>query len=181
MQAQILILAVALCAATAPGFADSPLAPYAGQQARTIKSLSDEDIAALLKGDGMGLAKSAELNGYPGPAHVLMFGNDLKLTDTQRRQVQAVFDLMHEKAKSLGAEIVEREQKLDQLFTSGQISKDKLVAATVAIGKLQGQLRSVHLAAHLEIKKLLSQDQIAAYDRVRGYGGMSEPMHHHHD
>ena len=46
-------------------------APYAGQQARAIKSLSDEDIAALLKGEGMGMAAAAELNGYPGPAHVL--------------------------------------------------------------------------------------------------------------
>jgi hypothetical protein len=39
--------------------------PYAGQQARTIKALSDEDIAALRKGEGMGMAKAAELNGYP--------------------------------------------------------------------------------------------------------------------
>ena len=45
--------------------------PYAGQQARTIKALSDDDLAALRKGEGMGMAKAAELNGYPGPAHVL--------------------------------------------------------------------------------------------------------------
>jgi hypothetical protein len=29
--------------------------PYAGQQARTIKALSDDDIAALRKGEGMGM------------------------------------------------------------------------------------------------------------------------------
>ena len=39
-----------------PAAAEMPAAPYAGQQARTIKSLSDEDIAALRKGEGMGMA-----------------------------------------------------------------------------------------------------------------------------
>ena len=61
--------------------------PYAGQQARTIKALSDEDIAALRKGEGMGMAKAAELNGYPGPIHVLTLSSELKLTDSQRQQV----------------------------------------------------------------------------------------------
>jgi hypothetical protein len=41
---------------------------YAGQQARTTKALSDEDIAALSNGEGKGMAKAAELNGYPGPS-----------------------------------------------------------------------------------------------------------------
>ena len=36
-----------------------------------IKSLSQDDQSALLAGRGMGLARPAELNGYPGPAHVL--------------------------------------------------------------------------------------------------------------
>src|ERR1700745_3740375 len=33
-------------------------APYAGQQERSIKALSDDDIAALRKGEGMGMAKA---------------------------------------------------------------------------------------------------------------------------
>ena len=42
----------------------APLAnPYAGQQKRIIKALSDADIQALQNGEGMGLAKAAELNG----------------------------------------------------------------------------------------------------------------------
>jgi hypothetical protein len=47
-----------------------PDMPYAGQQGRSIKAPSDDDIAALRKDEGMGMAKAAELNGYPGPAHV---------------------------------------------------------------------------------------------------------------
>ena len=45
--------------------------PYAGEEARAIKSLSADDIAELQRGGGRGLAKPAELNGVPGPAHLL--------------------------------------------------------------------------------------------------------------
>jgi hypothetical protein len=96
--------------------AQTPSAPYVGQQTRTIKALSEDDIAALLKGEGMGMAKAAELNGYPGPAHVLALAKELKLTDEQRQQVQAIFDQMHTRAVMLGKEIVERERALDQQF-----------------------------------------------------------------
>jgi hypothetical protein len=65
MKPHILVL-VAACVLAIPVLADNPT-PYAGQQTGTIKALSDEDITALLKGDGMGFAKVAELNGYPGP------------------------------------------------------------------------------------------------------------------
>ena len=50
---------------------EHPLSPYAGQQTRAIKALSPEDLAGLLNGEGRGMAKAAELNGYPGPVHVL--------------------------------------------------------------------------------------------------------------
>jgi Spy/CpxP family protein refolding chaperone len=104
--------------------ADAPMTPYAGQQSRAIKALSDEDIAALLKGEGMGYAKAAELNGYPGPKHVLDLADRLKLTPDQRQQVQAIFDRMSASAKPLGAELVERERVLDQLFQKGEITPD---------------------------------------------------------
>jgi hypothetical protein len=74
VKARILVLAVAAFIMAWPVLADSPT-PYAGQQNRTIKALSDEDIVGLLKGDGMGFAKAAELNGYPGPKHVLDLGD----------------------------------------------------------------------------------------------------------
>jgi DNA repair protein RadC len=43
----------------------TPANPYAGQQTRSIKALSPEDIDELRKGAGMGLAKAAELNSIP--------------------------------------------------------------------------------------------------------------------
>jgi hypothetical protein len=68
----MVVAALALCTVTPPVLAaEMPATPHAGQQTRTIKALSDDEIAALCNGKGMGMAKAAELNGYPGPIHVL--------------------------------------------------------------------------------------------------------------
>jgi Spy/CpxP family protein refolding chaperone len=172
---------LAVCALPVPVLADAPMSPYAGQQTRPIKALSDDDIAALLKGEGMGMAKAAELNGYPGPVHVLALAKELKLTQSQREQIQAIFDRMSTAAKPLGLELVERERVLDQLFAKGDITADRLAAETAAIAELQGRLRSIHLAAHLKTRALLNPDQIALYQQLRGYGDpAAAPMHHHH-
>jgi Spy/CpxP family protein refolding chaperone len=153
---------------------------YAGQQSRSIKALSSEDIAALRNGDRMGVAKAAELNGYPGPKHVLELAQQLKLTDAQHQQIQAIFDRMSGTAKPLGAKLVERETLLDKLFQNGEITPDRLAGETTVIGELQGRLRAVHLAAHLETRALLDPNQIAHYQQLRGYGDAAAPMHDHH-
>jgi Spy/CpxP family protein refolding chaperone len=172
------LLALAACSLAVPVLAADM--PYAGQQARTIKALSDEDIAALRKGEGMGMAKAAELNGYPGPAHVLALAAQLGLTESQRREVSAIFDRMSAAAKLLGGELIAREQALDQLFAKGEITTERLAAETPAIAELQGRLRAVHLAAHLETRALLQPDQIARYEQLRGYGDPATPAQHHH-
>jgi len=154
--------------------------PYAGQQARTIKALSDDDIAALRKGEGMGMAKAAELNGYPGPVHVLALAKQLGLTESQQRDVAAIFARMGAAAKPLGVELIAQEQTLDELFAKGEITPDRLAAATAAIAELQGRLRSVHLSAHLETRALLNADQIARYQQLRGYDDPQAPAQHHH-
>ena len=63
--------------------------PYAGMQARPIKALSDQQIADLKAGRGMGLALAAELNGYPGPLHVLELADKLDLSAEQRTACSA--------------------------------------------------------------------------------------------
>jgi hypothetical protein len=158
---------------------DMPANQYAGQQARSIKALSDDDIAALRKREGMGMAKVAELNGYPGPVHVLALARQLSLTEDQTRQVQLVFDRMSAAAKPLGDEVITHERTLDQLFAKGDVSPDSIVAETRSIGEPEGLLRSVHLAAHLETRELLTSDQVTNYQRLRGYGDNAVPSHHH--
>ena len=172
----LLMVGVALLIAVPVHAADMP---YAGQQSRPIKALSDDDIAALQNGEGMGMAKAAELNGYPGPKHVLDLARQLQLTDGQWRGVQAIFDRMSAAAKPLGGKLIAQEQALDQLFAKGDITPDRLVVATAAIAELQGRLRSVHLAAHLETRALLSPDQIARYQQLRGYGDQQAPAQQH--
>ena len=175
------MLAVALGLCAAPAFAQIGPSPYAGQDARNIKALSDEDITSLLKGEGIGMAKAAELNGYPGPAHVLALAAQLKLSKVQRRDVQTIFDRMRTRAVALGTEIVKRERTLDQYFLRREATIPDVAAVTAKIASLQGQLRSVHLAAHIETRPLLNPEQLARYRELRGYDVAPARAKHHHD
>ena len=146
-------------------------AGYAGQQAREIKALSSQETADLLAGHGMGLARAGELNGYPGPMHVLELRERLDLTPAQVEAAQASFGRMQAAAKPLGAEVAGLERTLDEAFRTGAVTPAVLAEATSTIGALQGRLRAVHLATHLEMRSALSGEQIALYDRLRGYAG----------
>ncbi len=156
--------------------------PYAGEQGRSIKALSAQEIEDLKAGRGMGLAKAGELNSYPGPSHVLALQAELGLDKPQLAATQALFDTMQSQAKQLGGEILEYEQVLDRAFAAGTIDPASLARLTNEIALLQGRLRGTHLAAHLAMKQLLTAQQVAAYDRLRGYGGNSDskPAHDGH-
>src|SRR6266404_5181818 len=84
------------------GFSSTALAqsaqPYSGMQSRSIKALSDQQVADLRAGRGMGLALAAELNGYPGPSHVVELAEKLDLSADQRTRVQALFESMKQEA-----------------------------------------------------------------------------------
>lgn len=155
--------------------------PYAGEQAREIKALSPQQIEGYLSGDGMGYAKAAELNRYPGPRHVLDLADELELTPAQRRQTQAIFEAMKDRAEALGVQVVDKERALDRQFASGEIDPTHLRTLLSDIGALEAQIRYTHLAAHLEQKALLSPHQVRMYDRLRGYGtGHGRGGHHGH-
>ena len=164
-----------------PTMSGSEESPYVGLEQRAIKSLSADQIASLREGEGMGLAMAAELNGYPGPKHVLAMGEEIGLTDSQREEAQLVFDRMRTSAIELGEAIVAGEAELDRLFSSGTIDARMLSEQVASIAALQGELRAVHLAAHLEIADLLSEEQIESYVRGRGYhSGTTESRSHEH-
>lgn len=155
--------------------------PYAGEEAREVKALSEQETKSLLAGEGMGLAKAAELNSYPGPRHVLDMADALQLSDGQRAVTRRVYDAMHAEAVRLGRLIVDREKKLDAMFARGSIEEGALRRATREIALLQGSLRATHLRAHLEMKRILSPAQVRKYDQLRGYqeeGGAHKHEHH---
>lgn len=141
------------------------------QHARDIKALSAQETADLLARRGMGLARAAELNSYPGPMHVTELRDRLALSAEQIVAAQGSFDRMQAAARPLGVELVERERVLDEAFKAGAVTPARMAADTEAIGVLQGRLRAVHLAAHLEMRELLSHGQVARYNQLRGYAG----------
>jgi Spy/CpxP family protein refolding chaperone len=143
--------------------------PYAGWQDRAIKALSAEQIDDLQEGRGMGLALPAELNGYPGPRHVLELAGQLELTATQQAQAQRLFEQMQAQAIVLGEQVLESEAALDRLFATGAPSDAETVAAAVEVGRLQGALRGHHLRYHLAMREVLSPHQVMRYQQLRGY------------
>lgn len=149
--------------------------PYAGLEGRAIKALSEEQIQELRNGDGMGLALAAELNHYPGPRHVLEVAHGLDLSARQQDEVRGIEQAMRAKVRELGARIIEKERLLDQAFANGTMAEADLLALTGEIARLQGTLRYAHLAAHLEVRRVLTEKQIATYDELRGYRRKSSP------
>ena len=143
--------------------------PYAGAEQRTIKTLSVQQIADLDAGRGMGFAMAAELNGYPGPMHVFELADTLRLSPDVRIRVQSLVTEMKAEATSLGKRIIAEETALDQLFKNGRATPEQVNAMTSRIGALQGTLRASHLRYHLVTRDLLTPEQIADYNRHRGY------------
>lgn len=153
--------------------------PYVGEEGRRIKALSAKQAADLLDGEGLGYALAAELNGYPGPLHVLELAEELSLDHEQREETQALFERMRTEARALGRELVDAETELDRKFAAGKVTQEQLRSSVSQIATLQGRLRAVHLGAHLEQAALLSQDQVAAYARLRGYRDGDGSGHRH--
>ena len=151
---------------------------YSGQEKREIKALSDEEVKQYLSGAGMGYAKAAELNRYPGPMHVLELADKLALTPEQRAATQKLMDAHKAEARKIGARLVEAEQRLEALFRSGGVAQDTLAQAVARAAAAQGEYRLAHLETHRRMRALLSADQAARYHELRGYGS-AEHRHKH--
>lgn len=162
-------ISIVVLAISSSGYTQSRQTPYAGQDRREIKALSADEILAYQDGQGMGFAKAAELNQFPGPKHVLELASELGLSEQQKANTQRTYQRMHSEATRLGGLLITQERDLDQLFASKKIDSSKLRRVVAEIARLQGDLRVVHLQAHLEMRRLLSPDQINRYDELRGY------------
>lgn len=146
--------------------------PYAGQQKRDLKAFPPEVIKQLKEGSGMpfyGMAKPAELNSYPGPKHILQVKEKLGFSDKQEKQIQQIFDSMNRQAEALGDSLLANERKIEQAFSSNQITRKKLRELVNRSGTIYGRLRFAHLQAHLKAKQVLNEEQIQQYDEWRGY------------
>ncbi|MEQ9638613.1 MAG: hypothetical protein RIM84_01190 [Alphaproteobacteria bacterium] len=174
---RFLLLGALLAALAGPAAGEQP---YAGLQHRDVKALSAEQIDDLRAGRGMGMALAAELNGYPGPVHVLELADDLHLSAEQRRTVTALYEAMKAEAVPLGERLIADEAALERLFAERSATAATVEAATAAIGRTHGALRAAHLRYHLATLALLRPHQVARYAELRGYTGGQAEHHHKH-
>jgi Spy/CpxP family protein refolding chaperone len=175
-----LLVLVLLALTAGPSFAQSAQ-PYAGLEGRPIKALSEQQIADLRAGRGMGLAFAAELNGYPGPMHLLELADSLDLSGQQRAKMQELFAAMKAEAIPLGERLIAQEADLDKAFASKMITAATLAAATEAIGVTHAALRQTHLKYHLFTVEVLTPAQVQRYAELRGYkAGIQHPHGRHH-
>ena len=171
-------IAAILALATSAVFAQTP---YAGMQSRPIKALSEQQVADLRAGRGMGLALAAELNGYPGPSHVMELADKLNLSADQRAKIQRLFESMRAEAVPLGSKLIEQEAELDKQFANHTVTPESLKTSTAAVAATQGTLRETHLKYHLSTVTILTPSQMHRYAELRGYGERpTSPMQHHH-
>jgi hypothetical protein len=171
------LLATALLAACT--IASAQHADYRDLKTREIKALSAQQMDDLQAGRGMGLSLPAELNGVPGPLHVLELREQLKLSDTQAAATAQVRDEMRAAAQPLGVAIIAAERELERGFQDGTATEQTVAHLTRRLGELNAQLRAAHLNAHLQTGKLLTQEQRLAYNQARGYTPAAHQHAHH--
>jgi Spy/CpxP family protein refolding chaperone len=170
------VAVIALLISCAPALAQQP---YAGFETRVIKTLSEQQIADLNAGRGMGLALAAELNGYPGPMHAIELADRLALSAEQLARLRALFDSMKAETIPIGARLIAQERGLNQDFAQRTVTPASLEATTREIGVTQAALRVAHLKYHLSTAAILSPEQTRRYNELRGYAGTSAPHRQH--
>jgi len=126
-----------------------------------LSGVSEQEKEALLKGGGLGAGMIAMMNGYPGPKHVLEMGDELELTDAQRESIGTIYGKVKAESVELGTELVEKDEALAALFTSGSVSTKDVEKRSREIGELQGRLRAAHLNAHVQTHAELTPAQLA--------------------
>lgn len=145
-----------------------------------IRGIDPATIEGYRTGAGLGMALPAELNGYPGPRHVLELADELELTSGQQTQIQALFDDMLPQAVALGEQILDQEAGLELAFREGTIDEESLRDALDSIESLKAELRFVHLRTHLVTIEILTPHQVQLYNTLRGYTTAPEDHGAHH-
>ena len=153
---------ISLLFAGAAAAASNGASTYAGLEHRSIKALSEQQVDDLRRGRGMGLALAAELNHYPGPVHVLEASGALGLSAEQLQRTEAL------------------EAELEARFASGAADASEVEHLVMSIAEAQGRQRYVHLSYHLQMRELLTTQQLVRYDEVRGYSRPADGGHRRH-
>ncbi|MFW6345481.1 MAG: Spy/CpxP family protein refolding chaperone [Halomonas sp.] len=143
--------------------------PYAGFDEREIKSLSADDVDQLRRGAGWGLALPAELNGVPGPVHLLELRDEIPLVAEQVGEIEALHEAMRQAAIPAGERLIEAERAIEQAFAAGDLGAERLRDLLGEAEAARAELRFIHLSSHLETLSILDDEQVARYNALRGY------------
>ena len=73
---------------------------------------------------------------------------------------------------------MEAERALEALFRSGKVDEVGLAKRVRDAAALEGEFRLSHLETHRRTRALLTEEQVARYVRLRGYGGDSSSAKH---
>ncbi len=165
----IMALPTVALSQTHDGSHGSTPSTYAGEETRLIKSLSEQDLEEIARGGGWGLARAAELNGVPGPTHLLELADQIGLSEQQRDDIEAIRAQMQADAITAGERFVAAEQALDAAFQNGAPGAEALERLVTEAGQARAALRLVHLNAHLLTLPLLTDAQVSQYAVLRGY------------
>ena len=118
----------------------------------------------------------AELNGYPGPVHVIELASELGLSAAQRARMRELLDAMKAETAPIGERLIAQEADLDRLFATRTIAPENLARTTGSIGGTQAALRAAHLKYHLAALDVLTAAQVERYSELCGYGRPHRPM-----
>ena len=105
----------------------------------------------------------------PGPAHLLELKNEIPLSADQVPAITAIFERMRADAMAEGERLITREGALEEAFRARTVTDKNLREMLADIEESRSSLRLIHLATHLSTTALLTEDQIARYNALRGY------------
>lgn len=163
-------LAMLLAAGLAPETASAQEHARGGHHGSSHSDRQQRESQALRQGRGMGMARAAETNGYPGPMHVLALAEELELSDEQVARSNEIRNRVRDRAPAMGQQIIEAEQRLEAMFAEDRAAPAEMEALLMEIAGLRARLRGLHLNAHLEQAEVLSAEQIEQYMELRHSG-----------
>ena len=109
----------------------------------------------------------------PGPAHLLELATEIGLSEAQVVCTTGIHAAMKAEAIAAGALLIAAEEALEDAFRKAArdgLPPERLRALIAEAEAARANLRYIHLERHLTTPPLLEPDQIAAYNRLRGYG-----------
>lgn len=179
MQRFVAAFAALVLAGCASPSQDHEASPYLDRTDDAIAGLTPEQVDDLRNARGMGYALPAELNGYPGPRHVLDLADGLELDASQRERMQALFDGMRTEAVAAGERVIAAHAALDARFAAGNATADDVSRLSHKLGDAEAELRAIHLSRHLDTMSVLTAHQVQQYQVLRGYAEAGGHGHGH--